>query len=170
MNPSRIFSFLLVLQALLLGSSCGAAPVPHTVAERETQLGEARALEVIEATLRERGMAFTPGWDLDLGGELRFRVDVHLGAGDFGIEYVTGQDRADEPTLPEPPRSRELQILPGAGDDARAQVLLLDERAYAFDPHSEHVQAGATSAQDAEGRLGRDVGDFVEYVHGQGGQ
>jgi hypothetical protein len=156
------------LCALSLGASCGAAPPPRTADEPEVQLGETRALEVIEATLRERGVLYTPGWDLDVGGELRFNVDLHLGTGDFGIEYVTAQDRADEPTLPPPPRTRELQILPGAGDDSRAQILLLDERAYTFDPHAEHVQAGATSAQDAEGKLARDVSDFVEYVHGQG--
>ena len=155
--------------ALLIVGGCGGAPARRSADERAQELGETRALEIIEATLTRLGVRASPGWEVDIGGEERLRVDLHLGTGDFGIEYVTRQDRANDAALPAPPRSRELQILPGANDDARAQLLLLDERAYGFDPHVEHVQQGQPSAVDAEGRLERDVADFVEYVRGQGG-
>jgi len=157
------------LSALLLVASCGAPAVRRSADEPAEDLGETRALEVITATLNGLDVRSSTGWEVDIGGEERLRVDLHLGNGDFGIEYVTGQDRADDAALPPPPRTRELQILPGNGDDARAQLLLLDERSYGFDPHVEHVQEGQTSARDAEGRLARDVTDFVQYVRGQGG-
>lgn len=165
----RLLPSCTALCALLLASSCGAAPPPRAVDEETMELGEARALEVIEAKLTAAGVRTASGWEVDIGDESRLRVDVRLGTGDFGIELVTRQDRVDNAAIPAPPRTRELQILPGINDDSRAQILLLDERAYGFDPHVEHVQAGATSAQDAEGRLERDVADFIEYVRGQGG-
>ncbi len=158
---------LLLLSVVAVG--CGGAPPGHVPPARPHDLGEARALEVIAETLQHEGIAAGPGWEVDVGGAERMRVDVRLGGGTFGVEYVTRQDREDVAELPPAPTTLELQILPGAGEDTRAQVLLLDERAYRFYPGVADAQDGRRSAHHAEGRLGRDVADFVAYVRGQGG-
>jgi hypothetical protein len=151
------------------GSACGSAPPVVAPPPRPHDLGEARAVEVIVAALRREGVEATGDWSVEVGGPEPLRVDLRLGGGSFGIEYVTRQDREDVPDLPAAPRQPELQILPGHGPDERAQVLLLDELAYRFYPGLEQAHDGRRSARQAEGRLARDVADFVVYVRGQGG-
>jgi len=164
----RTTSFALTLLAGL-GGACGGAPPATAPAPRPLDLGEARALEVIVATLRRQGIETTGDWSVAVGGAEPLRVDVRLAEGTFGIEYVTRQDREDIPDLPPAPREPELQILPGHGADERAQVLLLDELGYRFYAGREHAHDGRRSATQAESRLARDVADFVAYVRGQGG-
>jgi hypothetical protein len=168
MKINILHGFFLCASAGAL-AGCGGAPPVAAPPPRPQELGEARALEVIAATLREQGVATSGDWSADVGGAEPLRVDLHLGDGPFGIEYVTRQDREDVPDLPAAPREPELQILPGHGPDARVQVLLLDELAYRFYAGVEHAHDGRRSARQAEGRLARDVADFMAYVHGQGG-
>jgi hypothetical protein len=160
------------LAASLGAAGCGGAPTRPSRENAPTlDLGEARALEIITQTLDRLGVRHARRLSVDIGGAERLVVDVQLVGQDYGIEYVTAQDRADHgAALPPPPRQPELQLLPGAGDDARVQILLLDERWYRFARDADRVQAGARSAADAEGRLARDVTDFVEYVRGQTGR
>jgi hypothetical protein len=147
--------------------ACGGAPARPRTNGETLDLGEARALEVIAQTLDRLGVRHAPRWRVNVGGTEALEVDVRLEGLDYGIEYVTAQDRADHGTvLPSPPRTPELQLLAGSGEDARVQVLLLDERWYRFARDPELVQAGARSAADAEGRLARDVADFIEHVRG----
>jgi hypothetical protein len=157
---------------LSLAAGCGGVQTPERVSEADMRsIVEARAIELIEQTLAEgrieRGQAMT----IDLGrGEERFEVDVRLGNGSYGIEFVTSQDRSDwgDAIPPQDPEGQ-LRIMPGLGDDANVQVLVLDHRQYRFDPDLERVQRGSTGVREAEGRLQRDVRDYIEYVRAQGG-
>lgn len=158
---------LLILVTLMAGCGGGA----HQVRETETDqlLAEARAIELIASTLDEAGIGATGGWRVNIGAPQPLEVDVRLAGGHYGIEYVTAQDRIDYGTSIPQPDNETLRILPGTGDDSAVQILILDERAFRFDPHLEHVQAGESSATDIEGRLARDVRDYIAYVRGQGG-
>ena len=86
----------------------------------------------------------------------------------FGIEWVSSNDRLVRDDLPQPLQDGQLRILPGTGEDAATQILLLDEQTYRFSPDREAVQGGALGMAEAELRLRRDVTDFVTYARGIG--
>ena len=161
----------LVVVTLVL-AACGPAATPRPASPSELRsISEARAIELIGLALSEAGIQPTAGWTIDVGTDHRLEVDVRLASQRFGIEWVTGLDReAYGDAIPQPDPTGQLRLLPGANDDAQVQVLVLDERAYRFDPDLERVEHGATGARDVESRIGRDVRDFVEYVRGQGAQ
>lgn len=165
--PSRI----LVAVALVL-AACGPSASARPASPSDLRsISEARAIELIGQALSEAGIQPSAGWTIDIGAERPLEVDARLGTQRFGIEWVTPLDRdAYGDTIPQPDPSGQLRILPGVHDDAQAQVLVLDERAYRFDPDLDRVEQGATGARDVESRIGRDVRDFVEYVRGQGAQ
>ena len=150
--------------------ACGGQSLPRGPRESELRgIADSRALEMITEVLREAGIGTATGWQIDVGGSAPFAADVRLANTDFGIEWVTAQDRAEHGTLiPEADPNGQLRILPGAGEDARCQVLVLDHRNYRWDPDLERVERGSVGVREAEGRLRRDVQDFVEYVRGQG--
>ena len=86
-----------------------------------------------------------------------------MGDGPFAIEWLSAQDRADNPSLPTPAPDAQLQIV---SDPSGTQVLLLDAESYEYELDRERVQAGAASAGDVEARLRRDVRDFLVYAAG----
>lgn len=168
-HPTR-----LALLSILVLASCGGSPPPRTVSEMDRRsIVEQRALDLILEVLRESNIERGPEMRVNIGapeGSDPFDVDVRVGTRAFGIEWVSPQDRADHGTLiPEPDPGGQLRIMAGMGDDADAQILVLEHRMYRYDPDLERVEAGATGVHEAEGRLKRDVRDFLEYVRGQGG-
>ena len=150
LNPS-----LLVL-GLLLG--CGAAQGPGATDLRS--ITEQRAIEIIHEAATDSG-ATAAGTIMVQLQEGEFEVDVRIEGSEFGLEWISAQDRADSPSLPEMPPSGQLQIVNGQDG---VQVLMLDSRAYRYDPDRGRVQGGATSVGDAEARLRRDVRDFLVYA------
>jgi len=152
--------------SLLLLAACGASQRPGPAPEDELRaIPESRAIEVVRETVRdETELSTAAGWEIDAGGA-RLPVDVRLGDGRYGVEWVSAQDRLDHGAiLPEPAPDGQLRILPGAGDDAAAQILILDARSYRFDPDRERVEHGSRGLAEAEGRLRRDVHDFLVYT------
>ena len=120
--------------------------------------------------LIEEGIATTRSWQVDRGREAPLDVDLRLQGGDFGILWVSPQDRSDHgEALPEPLENGRLLILPGADAHAAARILLLDHESYRYTSEREHVQGGAPSAGDAEARLRQDIRDFLTLARGQGG-
>lgn len=165
--PSRS---LVVVALLLVACGPAASARPASPADLRS-ISEARAIELIDQTLSEAGIQPRTGWTIDIGAEHPLDVDVRLANQRFGIEWVTPMDRdAYGEAIPQPDPTGQLRLLPGANADGQAQVLVLDERAYRFDPDLERVEHGATGARDVESRIGRDVRDFIEYVRGQGAQ
>ncbi len=165
--PSRA----VLLFALVLAACGGPTVVPPASPADLRSISEARAIELIGQTLGEASTRPSTGWTIDIGAERPLEVDLRLDNTRFGIEWVTPLDRdAYGDTIPQPDPSGQLRILPGVDNDANAQILVLDERMYRFDPDLERVEHGATGARDVEGRIGRDVRDFIEYVRGQGAQ
>ncbi|MDW8361175.1 MAG: hypothetical protein RMK74_02145 [Myxococcales bacterium] len=155
--------------AALFALACGQPPPPRIAREEDLRvLGEGPALALAREVASEQGVACSAGWAIDIGAqdpERRFEVDLRLEGTHFGIEWVTAQDRAEWGELiPRPDRTGALRILAGARDDARAQVLVLDESSYRYDPDPERVRMGSVGPREAEERLRRDVRDFLEYV------
>ena len=148
------------------GSRSGEASEPPEL----LTLSEARALEIIGEVLAEEGIQPGSGWTVQIAPETTLDVDVRLGQSSFGIEWISPQDRADMgEALPQPASGGQLRIVPGAGEDASAQVLALEHSTYQYANEREAVQRGVPGASEAEERLRRDVRDFLEYVRGQGG-
>ena len=120
--------------------------------------------------LDERNVPQGPAWSVEIAPETSLDVDVRLDSSSYGIEWVSAQDRADlGDLLPEPASDGQLRIVAGMGEDASAQILILDHTAYRFTLEREQVQRGAPGARETEERLRRDVVDFLQYVRGQGG-
>ncbi len=156
--------------AALVFASCGPAPRPRGPTEDELRIiTETEAQELLREALDSAGVPVQTEWQVDIGGGATLEVDMRLAQSDFGIEWVSPQDRQDHgDRLPHPDPSGQLRILPGAGTDAQAQILVLDHRSYRYDPDRERVQRGSTGAAEAEDRVRRDVRDYLEYVRGQG--
>ena len=159
----------LVLLALLAGA-CGGVERPRGPTEADLRsIHEAEAVDILTELLSESGVAASIHWEVNVGAPEPFQVDLRLAQTSYGIEYVSPQDRHDHgERIPRPDPSGQLRIMPGAGDDAQAQILVLDHSTYRYDPDRERVQRGSTGPAEAEERLRRDLRDFLEYVRGQG--
>ena len=155
----------------LLTVACGPSPRPRGPTDADLRsFTEAEAQQVIGEELAEAGVSVSAQWPVEVGAQSPFEVDIRLAQSDFGIEWVSPQDRHDHgDRIPEPDPSGQLRIMPGLGDDAAAQVLVLESTSYRYDPDLERVQRGSIGAAETESRLRRDVRDFLQYVRGQGG-
>ena len=158
-----------LLSAALLLSGCGAAPPVACVPDAYEELPESHALAVIQEELRAIAVDTSPNWTIS-AGRTQAGIDLRLRGSAFGIEWVSAADRRSAPELwPEPAPGGNLTLLPGAGRDARAQVLVIDHGAFRFDRDRERVQHGCVGLTEVEGRLRREVRDFVHYARTQGG-
>ncbi|MFW6066759.1 MAG: hypothetical protein ACOC97_00355 [Myxococcota bacterium] len=156
---------------LLAVSACGGAgPPPREATDASLRIiSEADAVGIISDTIRATGAELESGWEVDIAAEEPLQVDIRLEGTNYGVEWVSSQDRLDYGTaIPDPDPDGQLRILPGAGEDEEAQILVLDFRTYRYDPDPERVRGGAPGAREVESRLRRDVRDFLEYVRGQG--
>jgi hypothetical protein len=157
------------LTVLPLALGCGPAPRPATPSpEALRSLTEARALALVTEVLDERGFAHELGWPVDVGYAAPLPVDLHLTGTPFGVEWISGQNRERlGERLPRPAPGGQLRVMPGAGEDAEASILVLDFETYRYEPDRERVERGAPGEREVESRLRRDVVDFLEYVRGQ---
>ncbi|HJL18880.1 MAG TPA: hypothetical protein RMH99_24670 [Sandaracinaceae bacterium LLY-WYZ-13_1] len=168
---------LLCVLALALPASlpaCGPTSThggggPAEPAELRT-LSEERALTLVREVLASESIPRGALWVVSIQPDTEIEVDVRLASSSFGIEWISPQDRADVgEAVPEPASGGQLRIVPGTGDDAGAQILILDHSAYEYANEREHVQRGVPGARETEERLRRDVRDYLHYVRGQGG-
>ena len=113
----------------------------------------------------DRQLTFETGWVVNLGRGPSVPVDLRVTGTEFGLEWVSPSDRSTHgAVLPEPATEDQLLLAGGAGDDANAQVLVLDHRSYRFHPDPDAVQRGATGVREVEARLARDVREFLTHV------
>ena len=149
--------------------ACGPPPAPRTANDADLRsVPEGRALAIAREALADAGFQAGPGFAVDIGREAPLEVDLRVADTRFGVEWVSAQDRADPgDQLPPPAPGGELRILPGVGEDAAIEVLLLHAESYRYDPDRERVQRGATGAADVEARLRRDLRDFLGYCRAQ---
>lgn len=152
-----------LLLAVLLG--CSSMPSPRHGGDHELQqMTESRALAVVREVIADVGLASDQAMTVQTrSGPLA--IDVPVLPGIHGIEWASAQDRVDHAdVLPEPAPEGQLRILPGSGADAERRVLILDASTYRYDADRVRVQHGAVGLSETEGRLRRDVRDFLEYI------
>jgi len=168
MDTCRLRPLLLVAAIVSASAACGGADVrDDVVVSRARALSEERALGIVAEVLAEEGFTPQRGWRIQVGGA-PMDIDLRLDGSRFGIEWVSPTDRQTHGArLPEPDPNGQLRILAGEGPDAQAQVLVLDFRSYRFHNDPRAVERGAPDASTVEGRLRRDVRDFLVYVRGQ---
>jgi hypothetical protein len=162
----RALSILLFLVTCV---ACGSTQRPRGATEADLRsITELEAQEIARELMGEQGVAIQTGWRVNVGATEPFDVDVRLAQSQFGIEFVSAQDRHElGDRIPRPDPSGQLRIMPGAGDDAQVQILILDHTSYRYDPDRERVQRGSLGSAEAQDRLRRDMRDYLEYVRGQ---
>lgn len=149
---------------------CGSPPPPAaSLPSSQRVLTETEANIIILETIMGSGFDTEREWSVDIASKQPLDVQLRLRDTAYGIAWIGPQELADhEDALPEPHTSNRLVILPGHGDDAEARILVLDHRNYRFEEDSDRVRGGAVGRGEAEGRLRRDVRDFLAHVRQQG--
>ena len=124
---------------------------------------ESRALELIDGWLTESAWIGRPGWVVAISDRAHLEVDLRLGNSNFGIEWVSDEDR-DRYGSALPPPAPEGQLRLFHSKDG-AQVLILDQEVYRSP--RERTLDRSMVLSDAEMRLRRDLMDFIAYVERQ---
>lgn len=155
----------LSLLTILVAAACGPAPASTTPSAHALRpLTEAQASQIIAQMLADAGHEVGAAFELDHGAEAPLEVDFRVGESRFGVEWISAQDReAAGESLPEPVPGQ-LRILPGAGEQAEMEILLLEETTYRYDPDRRRTQSGSRGLAEVEGRLRADLRDFLAYA------
>ena len=96
-------------------------------------------------------------------------ADVRLTGSPNAIEWVSNADRnAEARGLPVSRPEDPLRIVSARANTDGVSVLVLDESAYDYETNPQLIQRGAPDIGEAEARLRRDVGEYVEYLNVQG--
>jgi hypothetical protein len=158
---------LLVGGVMLLGALACGSPPPR--APNPTRpLDERRAVEIILTAFREEHDHGVRGHNLKLPSGKPLEVDIRASGKKYGVAYLTANERRElgtEVPMPEPGMEDALHLVRGTGDDADAKILVLHDTNYLYD---DQVGEGhEATVLTAEGKLERDVRDFVVRAHAE---
>jgi hypothetical protein len=154
------------LGLVLLTAGCGSPP-PH--APNPTRpLDERRAVEIMLTAFREEGDGGVTGRSIALAAGKRLQVDVGATGKKYGVAYVTANERRAlglAVPAPQPGMEDALHLVRGTQNDADARILVLQDTDYLYDDEigDEHEATVLT----AEGKLDRDVRDFIVRAHAE---
>ncbi|RLB52849.1 MAG: hypothetical protein DRI90_21755 [Deltaproteobacteria bacterium] len=149
--------FLAALVCLALTTACGPAQTrPETALK---PLEERRARGIIEQAVLDNGYRPLKGRVVKLADGTDMTEDMALEGEVYGIAYISAREAEMlGKSLPKRnPESEQLRLVRGTGG---AIILLLWEADYRYDAGEEHT----TTAVAAEGKLSRDVADFILHV------
>lgn len=143
---------VLVLSAV----ACGGAQHKTSILR---PLEERRARALIEEALVSNGVSPARPRSVALPGDGSLVEDMAIEGTKYGIAYVTvPEQKALGAAVPGyDPQKLDLTLARGTGGEV---VLLLYEQSFEYDAGSEHT----TSAVTIEGKLKRDVTDYVLHV------
>jgi hypothetical protein len=147
------------LGVLTLLSACGSGPAAAPPPSQP--LGEERAVRLISEVLSQSGGQPHRGVSVPLEGGQVLDVDVGDPTNGYGVAYVTADERARlGKSLP--PSTGPNSSLVVIRDSGGKPILVLDEQSYLYDDArgDDHEEPSAI----AEGRLRRDVRDFLVHV------
>ncbi|MBM4363833.1 MAG: hypothetical protein FJ104_14225 [Deltaproteobacteria bacterium] len=150
----------------LLALACGGPPPRAPNPTRP--LDERRAVEIIRGAFRAEGDRSSLGGKIRLPGGKELEVDVGASGHQYGVAYVTSEERwelGDAIPVPEPGMEDALRLVRGAGEFAGTKVLVLHDTSYLYDDQvgTDHEATVLT----AERKLDRDVRDFVVRAHAE---
>jgi hypothetical protein len=155
----------------LLGFACGGAQDGGLPPEPLRKLDEARAFEIILGAFQEMDLRAEQGRPLSTQAAGNFDVDLAVPGKPVALEYLDDRDReALRAALPSR-RGDTLRIMAAsdAASGTEVQVLIIEDRDYEYDPNPEQSGGGrAPTVLEIEGRLRRDVIDFLQYAKTEG--
>jgi hypothetical protein len=153
--------------ALVLASTACESPPPH-VPNPTRPLEERRALEIMLNAFAEENDRGVTGRTVSLAGGKLLQVDVGAVGKKYGVAYVTANERhalglAVPP--PQPGMEDALHLIRGTLGDADARILVVQDTDYLYDDQvgEDHEATVVT----AEGKLDRDVRDFLVRAHAE---
>lgn len=161
-------SVALALSLCALG--CRPSAGPSLGPQRSVALTPTQAELVIEQTLSAAGIAVLRQQPAELDDLGPRPVDFVFGDAAHGVEWLTPEDRSQDPEglWPPPETGAPLRVIAGAlPDGSTLHVLVLDQRSYLFEGNPRWVQRGAPGIDNAEDRLRTDLQDFLDYVRSQ---
>lgn len=121
------------------------------------ELDERRALLVIQNSIADHHARPGPNKDVPLGDK-QLTVDVTVEGTPYGVAFITAREAQQlGKALPTRQASDELRLVRPTPDDI---VLVLYQDVYQYDVSDKHT----VTAQTAELKLRKDVGDFVLRV------
>ena len=154
---------LLLLAASLV--ACGGTD--YGAARRATlrPLEAVRAQQIVDDALASRGLRAELHHHLRLAGRHDIDVDAMIAGTRHGIDFVTGPDRtAFGAALPQRRNPDALVVAPGAEADHGADVLVLDDQDYLYEPDPNRQGPGHPTLGEVEDRLRRAVIDYLTYL------
>ena len=161
-SPAAWFRLCALVAAMGCGSPPPRAPNPTRPLEQR------RAVELILQAFQEENDHGVTGRTISLAAGKRLDVDVTAAGKKYGVAYVTANERralglAVPP--PQPGMEDALHLVRGAMGDSEARVLVLQDTDYLYDDQvgEEHEATVLT----AEGKLDRDVRDFIVRAHAE---
>lgn len=126
-------------------------------------------MRVIDEVLRERGLAAVRGQRFRISARRDFDCDAFIGPSRHCIEFVVNADReVFGQFLPRASRPGAIVVAPGVDDSRGADVLVLDDRDYAYDPDPERAGEGRQTLQEIEDRLRRTLIDYITWLRENG--
>ncbi len=135
-------------------AALGCGPEPVRAPNPTRSLDERRALE------NERPAAAR---DVELRGGKTLRVDVSVEGHEFGIAYISDDDRDKLGDAIKPPNTKDENLrLERVGPDGEVRVVLLYQDNYRYDDLAGESHELTTIT--AERALTRDVRDFITYA------
>jgi hypothetical protein len=149
-------------------AGCGGAQ--HAAAAPLRPLEESRAIDVILEAFQRAGVTPELHRRIGLAGGRQMEIDVATAGHDHGVEYIQEQDRLDfGDALPQRQHPDSLLTCVGVGEDARVDVLLVEDRDFRYEPDPSRSGPGRPTNIEVEDRLRQTVVDYLTYLrqHGQ---
>lgn len=144
--------------------ACGGAQTPASQRQEPRPLDEVRFLELFAGVLGEHGLSGQQNRAVRVTGLDRdFEIDCAVAGKSIGVEYVSDADRVVLASTLPAPRPGQLRVLPATdpGNGQPFDVLILEDGDFRYDPNPEQSGGVGPTIQEVEGRLQRDLRDFL---------
>lgn len=159
------------LGALLLATlaSCASHPVRGVTDLAMRTLEPPRFQRAVGEALESRGLALAPGRLVRIASRRELSCAVCVGGTRHCIAFVATADRARlSPFLPQRTSPEMIVSAPGTEADRDAQVLVLDEDDYRYQPDASRATAQEPTVTEIEDRVRRQVLDWLAWLTSQG--
>ena len=166
MHRAKPVAWLPFALSALVAAACSTPPPRAPNPTRP--LDERRAVEIILTAFREEHDRGVTGRGITLFGGKSLEVDVTAAGKQYGVAYITANERhalGSAVPVPQPGMEDALHVVHGARSDAEARILVLHDTNYLYDDQigEEHEATVVT----AENKLDRDVRDFIVRAHAE---
>ena len=154
--------------SLLLLASCASTASTGVADLAMRALEPPRFQRAVAEALDARGLALGPGRAVRIASRRELRCAVCVGGTRHCVAFLSAADRVTlGPFLP--PRAGDAIVsAPGAEADRGAQVLVLDEEDFRYQPDASRASAQEPSVTEVEDRVRRRVLDWLAWLASQG--